>query len=41
MKQKRKDAEQKLNLENMKAMMNQDIQEDKLEQNEELAELKS
>ena len=34
---KRKDAEQKLNLENMKAMMNQDIQETKIDQNEELA----
>jgi hypothetical protein len=38
---KRKDAEQKLNLENMKAMMNQDIQETKIDQNEELAELRA
>ena len=38
---KRKDAEQKLNLENMKAMMNQNVQDDKLEQNEELAELRA
>ena len=39
--QKRKEAEQKLNLENMKAMMNQNTQENKLEQNEELAELRA
>jgi len=38
---KRRDAEQKLNLENMKAMMNQDVQETKIEQNEELAELRA
>jgi len=38
---KRRDAEQKLNLENMKAMMNQDIQETKIDQNEELAELRA
>jgi len=38
---KRKDAEQKLNLENMKAMMNQDVQETKIDQNEELAELRA
>jgi len=38
---KRKDAEQKLNLENMKAMMNQNVQDEKLEQNEELAELRA
>ena len=38
---KRKDAEQKLNLENMKAMMNQQVQKDKLEQNEELADLRA
>ncbi len=38
---KRKEAEQKLNLENMKAMMNQDIQETKIDQNEELAELRA
>ena len=39
--QKRKEAEQKLNLENMKAMMNQNVQDEKLEQNEELAELRA
>ena len=38
---KRKEAEQKLNLENMKAMMSQDIQETKIDQNEELAELRA
>ena len=38
---KRRDAEQKLNLENMKAMMNQDVQETKIDQNEELAELRA
>jgi len=38
---KRRDAEQKLNLENMKAMMNQNVQDEKLEQNEELAELRA
>jgi len=38
---KRKEAEQKLNLENMKAMMNQNVQDEKLEQNEELAELRA
>ena len=38
---KRKEADQKLNLENMKALMNKDVQEDKLEQNEELAELRA
>jgi len=38
---KRRDAEQKLNLENMKAMMSQDIQETKIDQNEELAELRA
>ena len=36
---KRKDAEERLNLENMKAMMNQRTQDEKLEQNEALAEL--
>ena len=40
-KRSRKDAEQKLNLENMKAMMNQDVQETKIDQNEELAELRA
>ena len=39
--QKQKEAEQKLNLENMKAMMNQNVQDEKLEQNEELAELRA
>ena len=34
-------AEQKLNLEKMKAMMSQGIQEEKLDQNEELAELRA
>jgi len=38
---KRREAEQRLNLENMKAMMNQDIQETKIDQNEELAELRA
>jgi hypothetical protein len=38
---KRKENEQRLNLENMKAMMNQDIQETKIDQNEELAELRA
>ena len=38
---KRKEAEKRLNLENMKAMMNQDIQETKIDQNEELAELRA
>ena len=39
--QKRKEAETRLNLEKMKAMMNQNVQKDKLEQNEELAELRA
>ena len=39
--QKRKAAEEKLNIDKMKAMMNQDVQEDKLDQNEELAELRA
>ena len=38
---KRRENEQRLNLENMKAMMNQDIQETKIDQNEELAELRA
>ncbi len=38
---KREEATQKLNLEKMKTLMNQGIQEDKLEQNEELAELRA
>ena len=39
--QKRTEAEQRLNLDKTKAMMNQGIQEDKLEQNEELAKLRA
>jgi len=39
--QKRKAAEEKLNIDKMKAMMNQGVQEDKLDQNEELAELRA
>ena len=38
---KRKEAEEKLNIDKMKAMMNQGVQEDKLDQNEELAELRA
>jgi hypothetical protein len=38
---RRKEAEEKLNLDKMRAMMNQQVQEDKLEQNEELAELRA
>ncbi len=38
---KRNEAEQRINLENMKAMMNQDVQETKIDQNEELAELRA
>ena len=38
---KRREAEKRLNLENMKALMNQDIQETKIDQNEELAELRA
>ena len=38
---RRREAEEKLNLEKMRAMMNQQVQEDKLEQNEELAELRA
>jgi hypothetical protein len=38
---KREEATQKLNLEKMKTLMNQGIQEDKLDQNEELAELRA
>ena len=38
---KRKEAEQRLNLENMKALMNQNIQEEKMDQNEDLAELRA
>ena len=39
--QKRMQAEQRLNLDKSRAMMNQDIQEEKLEQNEELAKLRA
>jgi hypothetical protein len=39
--QKRMEAEQRLNLDKTKAMMNQGIQEDKLEQNEDLAKLRA
>ena len=39
--QKRKEAQEKLNIDKMKAMMNQSVQEDKLDQNEELAELRA
>jgi len=39
--QKRKDAEHRLNLDKMKALMAQNIHEDKLDQNEELAELRA
>ena len=39
--QKRKEAQEKLNIDKMKAMMNQGIQEDKLDQNEDLAELRA
>jgi len=39
--QKKKEAEDRLNLEKMKTMMNQGIQEDKLDQNEELANLRA
>ena len=38
---KRKEAQDKLNNDKIKAMMAQDIQEDKLEQNEELAEMRA
>ena len=38
---RKKEDEERLNLDKMKAMMNQSNQEDKLEQNEELAELRS
>ena len=39
--QKRKEAEDKLNLEKMKTMMNQGVQDEKLDQNEELANLRA
>jgi len=38
---KQKEAEARLNLDKMKAMMAQDIHDDKLDQNEELAELRA
>ena len=38
---KRKEAQDRLNIDKMKAMMSQNIQEEKLEQNEELAELRA
>jgi len=39
--QKRKEAEDRLNLEKMKTMMNQSLNSDKLDQNEDLAELRA
>ena len=39
--QKREQDQERINMDRMKAMMNQGIQEDKLEQNEELAELRA
>ena len=39
--QKRKEAQEKINLDRMKALMNQNIQEEKLDQNEELSELRA
>jgi len=38
---KRNEAQERLNLENMKAMMNREIQDTKIDQNEELAELRA
>ena len=38
---KRKEAQEKLNIDKMKAMMNQGIQEDKIDQNEELSNLRA
>ena len=38
---KRKEAQEKINIDKMKAMMNQSVQEEKLDQNEELAELRA
>ena len=38
---KRKEGEEKLNLDKMRAMMNQENQDEKLEQNEELAKLRA
>ena len=39
--QKRKEAQEKLNIDKMKAMMNQSIQDEKLDQNEDLANLRA
>ena len=39
--QKRMQAEERLNLDKSRAMMNQDLQEEKLDQNEELAKLRA
>jgi len=39
--QKKKDAEDRLNLDKMKSMMNQSVQSEKLDQTEELAELRA
>ena len=39
--QKRTQAEERLNLDKSRAMMNQDLQEEKLDQNEELAKLRA
>ena len=39
--QKRKESEERLNLDKMKAMMNQSLQSEKLDQAEELAELRA
>jgi hypothetical protein len=39
--QKKKEAEDRLNLEKMKTMMNQGVQDEKLDQNEELANLRA
>ena len=38
---KRKEAQEKLNIDKMKAMMNQGMHDDKIDQNEELAELRA
>ena len=38
---KRNEAQERINLENMKAMMNQQNQDEKLKQNEELSELRA
>jgi hypothetical protein len=39
--QKKKEAEDRLNLDKMKTMMNQSLQSEKMDQNEELAELRA